>query len=78
MTLEATLWDCAELLDSREAVLTYIDAALEAGDPALISHALGIAQLTQEEGLALKAAAAAATEKGDLDAFGVKLALRAA
>jgi probable addiction module antidote protein len=43
MTIETTIWDSAELLDSPEAVAAYLEAALEDGDQALIIHALGVA-----------------------------------
>jgi probable addiction module antidote protein len=41
MPLKTTPFDPAELLDSDEAVTTYLDAAFEEGDPALIAAALG-------------------------------------
>lgn len=34
-------WDAAKHLDSEDAILAYIDAALEDGDPALVAAALG-------------------------------------
>jgi probable addiction module antidote protein len=34
-------WDAAEHLDSEDAILAYVDAALEDGDPALVAAALG-------------------------------------
>ena len=34
-------WDPAEHLDSGEAIVAYLDAAMEDGDPALIVAALG-------------------------------------
>ena len=42
MTLETTPWDSAEFLGSTEAIAAYIEAALEDGDPALVTHALGV------------------------------------
>ncbi len=42
MTLSATRpWDAAEHLETEEEVVAYLEAALEDGDPALISVALG-------------------------------------
>ena len=40
MGLETTRWDAADHLDSDEAVLAYLEAAFEDGDPALIAAAL--------------------------------------
>jgi probable addiction module antidote protein len=58
MPLETTPWDPSEHLDSPEAIAAYLDAALEDGDPALISAALGdiarakgMSQLARETGL---------------------------
>ncbi len=42
MTLETSPWDSAELLDSPEDIAAYIEAAFEAGDPSIITHALGV------------------------------------
>jgi probable addiction module antidote protein len=62
MALETTKWDPAEHLDSKAAILAYIDAALEDGDPAIISAALGniaraegMSKLARETGLAREA-----------------------
>lgn len=51
MGIETTPWDSAEHLDSIEAVLGYLEAVLEDGDPGLIAaalndvaHARGLAQ----------------------------------
>lgn len=41
MPIETTKWDTSEHLDSPEAIAAYIDAAMEDGDPALVSAALG-------------------------------------
>jgi len=58
MPLETKPWDPAEHLDSEEAMAAYLDAALEDGDPALISAALGdiarakgMSQLARDTGL---------------------------
>jgi probable addiction module antidote protein len=42
MALETTLYDTADYLDSTESIAAYIEAAFEDGDPALITHALGV------------------------------------
>jgi probable addiction module antidote protein len=41
MPLETTLWDPSEHLDSDEAVVAYLEAAFEDGDPKLIAAVLG-------------------------------------
>lgn len=38
--VKATRWDAADHLDSRDAVLAYLEAVFEDGDPALITAAL--------------------------------------
>lgn len=40
MGLETSRWDVAEHLDSDEAVLAYLEAVFENGDPTLIAAAL--------------------------------------
>ncbi len=42
MTLQTTRWDSAEYLKTNEDIAAYLDAVLEEGDPALVTHALGI------------------------------------
>lgn len=41
MSIETTRWDAADHLGSNEAVLAYLEAVFENGDPALIAAALG-------------------------------------
>jgi probable addiction module antidote protein len=41
MAVQTKAWDVAAHLDSDEAIVAYIDAAMEDGDPALIAAALG-------------------------------------
>ncbi len=36
-------WDSAALLETAEDIAAYLEAAFEDGDPALISHAIGMA-----------------------------------
>jgi len=59
MALQTTRWDSAEYLKTDEDIAAYLDAVLEEGDPALVSHALGIIararginQMVDETGLA--------------------------
>lgn len=58
MAPETTRWDAAEHLDSPEAIAAYIDAAMEDGDPALVSavlgdvaRAMGMTQIARETGM---------------------------
>ncbi len=58
MGIKTKKWDPAEHLDSEEAIVAYVDAALEDGDPALIAAALGdvarsrgMSQVSRETGL---------------------------
>jgi probable addiction module antidote protein len=43
MPLETFPYDSAAYLDSPEAVAAYVDEAFQTGDPAFITHALGVA-----------------------------------
>ena len=58
MGLKTKRWDPAEHLDSEEAIVAYVDAALADGDPSLIAAALGdvarargMSQIARETGL---------------------------
>ena len=58
MALQTTRWDSAEYLQTDEDIAAYLDAVLEEGDPALVSHALGVVararginQIADETGL---------------------------
>ena len=42
MALETTIYDSADYIDSPEAIAAYIDAAFEDGEPAVITHAIGV------------------------------------
>jgi len=62
MAAETTKWDPAEHLDSPAAIAAYIDAALEDGDPTVITAALGdvaraegMSKLARDTGLAREA-----------------------
>ena len=41
MPIKTTRWDASEQLDSDEMIRAFIDAALEDGDPALVTAAIG-------------------------------------
>jgi probable addiction module antidote protein len=94
MALETSRWDSADLLESPEDIAAYIEAAFEDGDPAVITHALGVVarakglpQVAQETGLSHEALYKALTSDGDsklsaffsvLKALGMKVTARAA
>lgn len=72
MVLETTKWDASEYLDSPEALLAYIEAAFEDGDPEVIKHALGnvarargMTAIAKEAGVTREALYKALSEKGD-------------
>jgi probable addiction module antidote protein len=55
---QATCYDAAEFLESDEDIVAYLNAALEDGDPSLVSAALGdiarargMSKLTKETGI---------------------------
>jgi probable addiction module antidote protein len=94
MALETTLYDSADYLDSPEAIAAYIEAAFEDGEPALITHALGVvarakgmSQLARDAGVTREALYKALTADGDpklstfigvMKALGMRLTARAA
>ena len=72
MALETTLWDSAEFLDSPERIAAYIEAVFEEGDPAFITHALGVvarakgmSQVARDVGVTREALYKALTPTGD-------------
>lgn len=72
MTLETRPWDSSEFLDSPDAIAAYLEAALEDGDPALFTHALGqvarakgMSQIAGEAGLSREALYRALSIDGD-------------
>lgn len=72
MTIETTRWDVTEYLDSEEAILAYIEAAFEDGDPELIKKALGdvarargMTAMAKQAGVTREALYKALSEKGD-------------
>ena len=92
MTLEATPWGSAEFLGSTQAIAACIEAALEDGDPALVTHALGMVarargmtQLARDAGVTREALYKALSADGDpklstffgvMKALGVKLSVQ--
>ena len=49
MAIETKVWDAAEFLTAPAEVAAYLEAAFEDGDPALITHALGV--IARAEGM---------------------------
>ena len=94
MALDTSLWDSAELLQSPAKMAAYIEAAFEDGDPAVITHALGVvarakgmSEVARESGLSREALYKALLADGDpklstffgvLKALGMKVTARAA
>jgi probable addiction module antidote protein len=94
MALETEPYDTADYLNSPEEIAAYIDAVFEDGDPALITHALGVvarakgmSQLARDAGVTREALYKALTADGDpklstfigvMKALGMRLAARAA
>ena len=65
-------WDSSEILHSPEAISAYLEAAFEDGDPALITHALGViarakgmGQIAKEAGVTREALYKALSMDGD-------------
>jgi DNA-binding phage protein len=79
MGIETSRWDTAEFLDSREAILAYLEAVFEDGDPELIALALN--NVARAKGLAhdaLSARSDIASVIGTLKALGLELTAKAA
>ena len=79
MGIETRPWDAAEHLDSKEAILAYLEAVFEDGDPELIAAALN--DVARARGLdrdALTAHADLSAVIGTLKALGLELTARAA
>lgn len=71
MGLKTTRWDSAEFLQTNADIVAYFDAVLEEGDPALVTHALGVIarakglnQIAQETGIAREVLGKALTADG--------------
>ena len=75
-----TRWDAADHLDSREAVLAYLEAVFEDGDPGLITAALN--DVARAKGMAGEGVLTAGTDIGaiirTLKALGLELTAKAA
>lgn len=94
MALKTIPYDTADFLDSVDAIAAYLEAAFEDGDPAVITHALGVVarakgmtRLARESGVTREALYKALTAEGDpklstfvgvLKALGIRLTARAA
>ena len=72
MGLKTTRWDTAEFLQTDADIVAYFDAVLEEGDPALVTHALGIIarakglnQIAQETGIGRDVLGKALTADGN-------------
>lgn len=66
------LWDAANHLESKEDIAAYLEAALEDGDPTLITAALGditrskgMAQISRDTGLGRESLYKALSSKGN-------------
>ena len=93
MALKTTPWDPSEFLSSPEAIATYLEAAFEDGDPALvaaalgdIARAMGMTQLAPQSGVTREALYKALSPTGDprlstflgvMKAMGIRLSPRA-
>ena len=94
MALETLPYDSADFLDSPDAIAAYIEAALEDGDPTVITHALGViarakgmSDLARTAGVTREALYKALTAEGDpklstfigvLKALGLRITAKAA
>jgi probable addiction module antidote protein len=71
-TTKTTKWDAADYLDTPEAIVAYLEAALEEGDPSLITAALGdiarakgMSQVAKDAGVTREALYKALSPEGD-------------
>ena len=94
MTLQTKPWDAAEYLDTPEMIAAYLDAAMEDGDPSVISAALGdiarargMTQIARETGMSRESLYRALSPEGNpefatvlrvMRALGIKLRAHAA
>ncbi|GJE70685.1 addiction module antidote protein [Methylorubrum podarium] len=92
MALETKPWDVAEHLQDEEAMVAYIEAVLEDGDPALVAAAIGdiarargMAQIARETGRSRESLYRALSDRGNpelatlmgvLKALGLQLSVR--
>ena len=79
MGIETTPWKTAEFLDSTEAILAYLEAVFEDGDPGLIALALNnIAEARGIEQKALTGGSDLASVIRTLKTLGLELTAKAA
>lgn len=94
MALDTVAFDAARFLETSEDIVSYLELALEDGDPALFQKALGdvarsqgMAQLAERAGLNRTALYKALSEEGDprlstlmavLKSLGLRMSLKAA
>lgn len=79
MGIETTAWDAADHLDTIEAILGYLEAVFEDGDPELIAAALN--DVARARGLAqdaLSAQSDIASLIGALKVLGLELTVKSA
>ncbi len=91
MKAQVTDWDTSDYLDGDEAVIAYLEASFEDGDPKVIAMALGniakargMTQVAKEAGITREALYKSLSEKGDpklstligvMKALGLRLAV---
>ena len=66
--LETTRWDVSDSLDSDEKIAAYLEAALEDGDPQLVTAAIG--DIARARGMTQLARDTGLTREGLYKAFG--------
>ena len=80
MSMKTTLWDVADHLDSKDAILGYLEAVFEDGDAALIAAALN--DVARAKGMASDPALSSDTDISavirTLKALGLELTAKAA
>ncbi|MEO7865656.1 MAG: transcriptional regulator [Sphingomicrobium sp.] len=80
MGIETNRWDAADHLDSKAAILAYLEAVFEDGDPALIAAALN--DVARAKGISDDPAMSADTDISSvirtLKALGLELTAKAA
>jgi DNA-binding phage protein len=80
MTMTTTAWDAADHLDSKDAILAYLEAVFEDGDPALIAAAIN--DVARAKGVANDPALSVDTDISavirSLKALGLELTAKAA
>lgn len=89
MAIKLARYDSAEYLKDDEAIIAYLQEALETGEPAMVSHALGVvarargmAQIAREAGVSRENLYRALSDEGNpelgtvmkvMNALGMKL-----